>query len=103
MSSAIQFTFEEYQAVLRNDFASFIERTFHELNPQANFVPGQYIDPLCGNARKVPHRADETTDHQSSTADTEVPCRHGRIFGLAARPRSIEADHLCQLWAGSGR
>ncbi|SPE28557.1 conserved hypothetical protein [Candidatus Sulfotelmatomonas gaucii] len=52
MSSAIQFTFEEYQAVLRNDFASFIERTFHELNPQANFVPGQYIDLLAATLEK---------------------------------------------------
>ena len=52
MSSAIQFTFEEYQAVLRNDFASFIERTFHELNPQANFVPGPYIELLAATLEK---------------------------------------------------
>lgn len=52
MSSAIQFTFEEYQAVLRNDFASFIERSFCELNPQANFVPGQYIELLAATLEK---------------------------------------------------
>jgi hypothetical protein len=52
MSSAIQFTFEEYQAVLRNDFASFIERSFCELNPQASFVPGQYIELLAATLEK---------------------------------------------------
>src|SRR5271166_5270440 len=52
MSSAIQLTFEEYQTVLRNDFASFIERSFYELNPQANFVPGLYIELLAATLEK---------------------------------------------------
>jgi predicted phage terminase large subunit-like protein len=52
VSSAIQLTFEEYQAVLRNDFASFIERSFYELNPQANFVPGQYIELVAATLEK---------------------------------------------------
>ncbi len=52
MSSVIQLTLEEYQAVLRNDFASFIERSFYELNPQAKFVPGQYIELLAATLEK---------------------------------------------------
>ena len=52
MSSAIQLTFEEYQAVLRSDFASFIERSFYELNPQAKFVPGPYIELLAATLEK---------------------------------------------------
>jgi len=47
MSSAMTFSIEEYRAVLRNDFTSFIERSFYELNPQANFVFGKYIELLA--------------------------------------------------------
>ena len=34
-------TLAECDAILRMDFPSFIERSFYELNPQANFIPGQ--------------------------------------------------------------
>ena len=37
MSNLSQLSFEEYRVLLRNDLMSFIERSFHELNPQANF------------------------------------------------------------------
>lgn len=43
---------EEYQAILRNDFASFTERSFLELNPLANFIPGQYIELLATTLEK---------------------------------------------------
>ncbi len=52
MSSAIQLTFEEYQTILRNNFASFIERSFYELNPQANFLPGRYIELVAATLEK---------------------------------------------------
>jgi hypothetical protein len=52
VSSAIQLTFEEYQTILRNDFASFNERSFYELNPQAKFVPGPYIELLTATLEK---------------------------------------------------
>lgn len=47
MSSIVQLSTEEYFAILRNDLASFIERSFHELNPQALFLPGSYIELLA--------------------------------------------------------
>src|ERR1019366_5407168 len=37
----------EYESVLRNDLSTFVERSFLELNPQAMFVPGPYIDLLA--------------------------------------------------------
>lgn len=34
-------SYHEYQVILRNDLATFMERSFCELNPQATFiVPG---------------------------------------------------------------
>ena len=52
MSSAIQFTFEEYQTILRNDFTSFIERSFYELNPQTTFMASPYIELLASTLEK---------------------------------------------------
>jgi hypothetical protein len=46
------FSANEYQAILRNDLTSFIERSFYELNPEATFVPGQYIDLLASVLEK---------------------------------------------------
>ena len=37
----------EYGWILRNDFASFIERAFLELNPQTEFMPSPYIELLA--------------------------------------------------------
>jgi len=44
MSAIPQLPFEEYRVLLRNDLMSFIERSFYELNPQANFQAGRYIE-----------------------------------------------------------
>src|ERR1035437_9528069 len=42
----------EYHAVLRNDLTSFIECSFLELNPQANFMMAQYIELLAATLEK---------------------------------------------------
>lgn len=42
----------EYKMLLRHDFATFIERAFYELNPQATFIPGQYIELLASVLEK---------------------------------------------------
>lgn len=47
MSSTYQLSIDEYRAILRNDFTSFIQRSFLELNPQTAFIPGQYIELLA--------------------------------------------------------
>jgi predicted phage terminase large subunit-like protein len=52
MNSESAVTAAEYQAVLRTDFATFIERAFYELNPQGVFVPGQYIELLAAALEK---------------------------------------------------
>jgi hypothetical protein len=38
---------KEYEAVLRNDLTTYVERSFYELNPQATFVPGKYIELMA--------------------------------------------------------
>src|SRR5665213_1530645 len=47
--------------------------------------------------------ADETVDRQSAAAHPEIACGKRRISSLAARPQPSKADHLRQLWPGSGR
>ncbi|WP_109486854.1 phage terminase large subunit [Occallatibacter savannae] len=47
MSVLQSVSFYEYQSILRSDFASFVERSFYELNPQSEFIPGDYIDLMC--------------------------------------------------------
>ena len=48
----MNFTYAEFQIILRNDLASFIERAFYELNPQANFISGRYIDLMAATLEK---------------------------------------------------
>ena len=38
---------------MRNDFTSFIERAFYELNPQTEFIPGAYIELLAALLEQV--------------------------------------------------
>jgi predicted phage terminase large subunit-like protein len=46
------FSCNEYEVFLRNDFMSFIERSFYELNPQTEFLPGEYIELLAATLEK---------------------------------------------------
>src|SRR5437762_11223915 len=43
----IQISPQEYQALLRRDFYSFIERSFYELNPQTRFLPNWHIEKIA--------------------------------------------------------
>lgn len=52
MISAAEISLEEYRVLLRNDFVTFIERSFCELNPQTDFIMGQYIDLLAAALEK---------------------------------------------------
>ena len=51
----MNFTQAEFQTILRNDFSSFIERAFYELNPQTEFIPGAYIELLAAKLEQVRH------------------------------------------------
>ena len=37
----------EYEAVLRQDFTTFVARCFHELNPQAELAMGWHIEVIA--------------------------------------------------------
>src|SRR5665213_3356018 len=52
MISTAELSLEEYWVLLRNDFVTFIERSFYELNPHADFIMGQYIDLLAAALEK---------------------------------------------------
>jgi hypothetical protein len=52
MISTSELSLEEYRVLLRNDFVTFIERAFYELNPHADFIAGQYIDLLAATLEK---------------------------------------------------
>ncbi len=56
--STVAMPLQEYCTILRNDFTSFIERSFYELNPQADFIQGKYIDLLASTLEKC--RSGET-------------------------------------------
>ena len=47
-----QLSFEEYRVLLRNDLMTFVERSFYELNPQANFLAGRYIELVATTLEK---------------------------------------------------
>jgi hypothetical protein len=38
---------DEYYALLRRDFSSFIQRSFHQLNPSTPFQPNWHIDLIA--------------------------------------------------------
>lgn len=52
MSASIVLSENEYKLILRNDLASFIERSFYELRPGEAFIPGQYIELLAASLEK---------------------------------------------------
>ena len=52
MINTAELSLEEYRVLLRNDFVTFIERAFYELNPHTDFIMGQYIDLLAAELEK---------------------------------------------------
>src|SRR6185437_5633747 len=52
MISTAELSLPEYRVLLRNDFVTYIERSFYELNPHADFIPGQYIDLMAATLEK---------------------------------------------------
>jgi predicted phage terminase large subunit-like protein len=43
----VKLTQADYTNILRRDFVSFIERSFYELNPQTDFIPGPHIEMMA--------------------------------------------------------
>ena len=102
MSSSTQFTFEEYQAVLRNDFTSFIERSFYELNPQATSCAGQYIELLAATLEKC--RTGETKRLIINLPPRTLKSHAATVaFSAGCLATNLEPDHLRKLWPGPGR
>jgi hypothetical protein len=43
----IQISLQEYEALLRKDFYSFIERSLYEINPETQFLPNWHIEKIA--------------------------------------------------------
>ena len=43
----MKLTLNEYKAILRHDFASFIERSFSELNPNTDFLMNWHVEEIA--------------------------------------------------------
>ena len=71
----------EYETILRNDFSSFVERSFAELNPHARFLRGRYIDLLAATLEK---------------------CRTGKIRRLIINlpPRTLKSHAVSVAFVG---
>jgi predicted phage terminase large subunit-like protein len=68
----LRLTFAEYQALLRLDLMTFMERAFHHLNPEATFAKSPHIEVL---ATKL------------------AACRHGKLrrFIVCLPPRMLKS------------
>ncbi|CAA9247624.1 MAG: Phage terminase, large subunit [uncultured Chloroflexia bacterium] len=49
----LDLTPREYAVLLRRDFCAFAQRCFHEINPGATFVPGDFIELLASKLTAV--------------------------------------------------
>jgi hypothetical protein len=87
---------------MRNDFMTFIQRSFYELNPQANFISGQYIELAAATLEKC-RTAKTTRLILNLLPYAEVARRERCLPSLVAGARSLEANHLRELRPGSGR
>src|SRR5207237_626298 len=80
-SAMINLTTDEYQAILRSDFATFIERSFCELNSHTEFLPNGHIGVI---------------------ADRLERCRLGEIKRLIINvpPRSLKSHCASVVFVG---
>lgn len=72
MSSVCEISPAEYEAMLRLEFSSFIERSFYELNTQTPFYGADYIDLMASFLEKSRVGKVQTAHSQSPTPRTQV-------------------------------
>ena len=87
----------EYEAVLRHDFATFVVRCFHELNPQAELAMNWHIEVIAARADRGAARQDPPPHHQFATAPPQVLDGLGRLSRLVSRARPVGPDPVRQL------
>jgi hypothetical protein len=84
----------EYQLILRNDFMSFIHRSFYELNPQTELLIAPYIEIMAA-------KLEACRQGKVKRLIINLPPRYLKSH-CAARSSTGRTGHLCQLWAGPG-
>ena len=93
----------QFQVALRLDFASFVERSFYELNPQTNYQPNWHIEVIAEALERC--RTGKLRRLIINVPPTIAQVAHGLdcISRLSARTRTFLSDHLRQLCAGPRR
>ena len=98
-----ELTRAQYDAVLRNDFALFAARCFHQLNPQAELAMNWHLEVIAAKLTAV-------REGKIRRLIINLPPRHlksfdglDRLSGLVSRARPEHADPLRQLRAGPRR
>ena len=57
----------EYQAFARNDFYTFLDRAFRELNPRTSFLHNWHNEFIASRLEACPARGGHSTDFQRAS------------------------------------
>src|SRR5215471_5958480 len=93
----------EYDALLRNDFALFAARCFHDLNPQAELAMNWHLEVIAAKLAAVRDGEIPPADHQPATASSEILAGLDRLSGVVSGARPVGSDPVRQLCPGSFR
>ena len=74
----------EYETVLRQDFATFAARCFHDLNPQAELAMSWHLEVIAAKAERGARRQDPAADHQPAAAPPQIADGLDRVSGLVS-------------------
>jgi hypothetical protein len=99
----MQLSYAEYEFILRNDLMSFIERSFCELNPQTVFLTSAHIEVMASQLEACRRGTTKRLIVNLPPRSLKSHAVSVAFVALAARSQPNDADHLCQLWTGSGR
>jgi len=94
-------TAAQYQAVLRQDFATFAARCFHELNPQATLAMNWHLEIIAAKLTALRQGKIRRLIINLPPAASEIPNGFDRVSGLVPGPRPLGAASLHQLCPGS--
>ena len=75
-------TLEQYEAALREDFASFVARCFHDLNPQADLAMNWHLEVIAAKLIEVRRG----TTSPAISCSTAALSGRGRVFRSLCRP-----------------
>ena len=84
--SAQQITIIEFHAILRSHFPSFIQKCFHTLAPEAQYLPNWHIEALAYHLELVRRGKIRRLIVNMPPRSLKIDRRLGSILGLPQRP-----------------